>query len=85
MLCEEAGEYHVTARKDYAAGEQVFLCYGKYTNLELLEHYGFLFDRNDHDRAHLAVELLPQLRTLPLSDCWVHPGVCGARCLEFQT
>lgn len=23
-----------------AAGEQVFLCYGRYTNLELLIHYG---------------------------------------------
>lgn len=26
----------------YLAGEQVLLCYGKHTNLELLEHYGFV-------------------------------------------
>lgn len=28
---------------------QVFLCYGRYTNLELLELYGFLLPENAHD------------------------------------
>jgi hypothetical protein len=29
----------------------VFLCYGAYTNLELLELYGFLLPANPHDKV----------------------------------
>jgi len=42
----------------YARGQQVFLCYGAHTNLELLEHYGFLLQDNPHDTVLLPPELL---------------------------
>lgn len=32
---------------------QVLLCYGTYTNLELLEHYGFLLPFNPNDKVHI--------------------------------
>ena len=31
----------------------MFLCYGSYANLELLELYGFLLDHNPHDKVGL--------------------------------
>lgn len=34
--------HHLLLCCRYAAGDQVLLCYGKHTNLELLEHYGFV-------------------------------------------
>ncbi len=43
----------------YKAGEQVFLCYGRHTNLELLKHYGFVLGSNPHDVAALPPRLLP--------------------------
>ncbi len=39
---EGAGQYCISVRRPVRAGEQVFLCYGRHTNLELLEHYGFV-------------------------------------------
>lgn len=39
-----------------AACLQVLLSYGTYTNLELLEHYGFLLDKNPNDKAFIPVE-----------------------------
>lgn len=35
---------------------QVLLSYGTYTNLELLEHYGFLLDENPNDKASIPLE-----------------------------
>lgn len=35
---------------------QVLLSYGMYTNLELLEHYGFLLDDNPNDKAFIPLE-----------------------------
>lgn len=35
---------------------QVLLSYGTYTNLELLEHYGFLLDENPNDKAFIPLE-----------------------------
>lgn len=59
--CAATRMYHVTARRRYKTGEQVFLCYGKYTNLELLRTYGFLLDGgNAHD--HVPVPSEPHLR-----------------------
>ena len=40
--------YRLVSRRRYEAGDQVFLCYGRHTNLELLEHYGFMLDDNPH-------------------------------------
>lgn len=36
--------------------KQVLLSYGMYTNLELLEHYGFLLDDNPNDKAFIPLE-----------------------------
>lgn len=35
---------------------QVLLCYGTYTNLELLEHYGFLLIENPNDKVFIPLE-----------------------------
>lgn len=44
----------------YQPGQQVFLCYGRHTNLELLELYGFILPENPHDTALLPPNLLQQ-------------------------
>lgn len=36
--------------------KQVLLSYGMYTNLELLEHYGFLLNENPNDKAFIPLE-----------------------------
>jgi len=59
----ETNEYCIYARKNYTAGEEIFLCYGRYTNLELLEHYGFVLlgaDQNPHDIAVLPRNVLSE-------------------------
>jgi histone-lysine N-methyltransferase SETD3 len=38
----------------------VFLCYGRHTQLELLELYGFMTAHNPHDMALLPVDVLQQ-------------------------
>ena len=45
---EAAGVYRLVSRRRYRPGEQVFLCYGRHSNLELLELYGFVLDDNPH-------------------------------------
>ena len=58
---EDAGEYVFRARRRYVAGEQIMLCYGRHTNLGLLEHYGFLLDgdekasSNPHDSIEVSL------------------------------
>eukprot|EP00850_Spirogloea_muscicola_P019947 SM000203S06123 [mRNA] locus=s203:53194:56426:+ [translate_table: standard] len=66
-----ADAYCFYARRDYSEGEQVLICYGQYTNLELLEHYGFLLpdNLNDHivlSSVALEAESLPPPPLLPL-------------------
>lgn len=41
---------------------QVLLCYGTYTNLELLEHYGFLLPFNPNDKVHINLPRVDELR-----------------------
>ena len=36
---------------------QVLLSYGTYTNLELLEHYGFLLDANPNDKVFIQLDI----------------------------
>lgn len=43
----------------YAKGDEVFLCYGRHTNLELLEHYGFVLQDNPHDTVILTPDKFP--------------------------
>jgi len=52
-----ADAYVFYARRRYARGDQIMLCYGAHTNLSLLEHYGFLLSpetTNGNDAAPLA-------------------------------
>ncbi|GLI63985.1 hypothetical protein VaNZ11_007094, partial [Volvox africanus] len=81
MWDEAAQQYCIVARRWYRRGEQVMLCYGRYTNLELLEHYGFVLQYNPHDTALLDPALLPvpsAARTsagspcLTPADCFLH-------------
>lgn len=82
-LDEVSGEYRIYTRRRYRAGEQVFLCYGRHTNLELLQHYGFVLEDNPHDTAPLPRHSLPPEVALKLpppstpgdsssNGCYVH-------------
>ncbi|KAG2710849.1 hypothetical protein I3760_04G048200 [Carya illinoinensis] len=53
---EDVAAYCFYARQNYLKGEQVLLCYGTYTNLELLEHYGFLLNENPNDKVFIPLE-----------------------------
>lgn len=52
---EKYDAYCFYARRDYKKGEQVLLSYGTYTNLELLEHYGFILNENPNDKAYVPL------------------------------
>ncbi|GFR42520.1 hypothetical protein Agub_g3414, partial [Astrephomene gubernaculifera] len=76
-----AQQYCILVRRPYRRGEQVMLCYGRHTNLELLEHYGFVLQDNPHDTALLDAALLPLPSAalaspgaphLPSCDCFLH-------------
>ncbi|KAJ3678661.1 hypothetical protein LUZ60_002464 [Juncus effusus] len=53
---ESCNSYCFYARKRYKKGEQVLLSYGTYTNLELLEHYGFLLTENPNEKAFIQLD-----------------------------
>ncbi|XP_020234127.1 protein SET DOMAIN GROUP 40 isoform X2 [Cajanus cajan] len=53
---EDMNAYCFYARAHYKKGDQVLLCYGTYTNLELLEHYGFLLQENPNDKVFIPLE-----------------------------
>ena len=56
---EAAGEYRFYARRKHEPGEQIMLCYGRHSNLSLLEHYGFMLPYvNPHDVAPLPGPLV---------------------------
>ncbi|EPS68203.1 hypothetical protein M569_06567, partial [Genlisea aurea] len=48
--------YCFCSNRNYDAGDQVLLSYGAYTNLELIEHYGFLLRNNSNDKAFIPLE-----------------------------
>ncbi|GMH35914.1 hypothetical protein BSKO_03782 [Bryopsis sp. KO-2023] len=67
-------EYHLATLRSYNAGDQVFMCYGCYTNLQLLEHYGFLLEENPHDAVPIQPEKLGLDGLHPI-DCFaMHNG-----------
>lgn len=73
------GYYEIKTKKSYKKGDQVFLCYGRYTNLELLIHYGFVLpiDINAHDAVMMPLEYFPpsvveQLNLGNEAECYVH-------------
>lgn len=71
----EKREYIIKAGCGYSPGEQVLLCYGRYSNLELLEHYGFLLPENGHDEAVVPPELWPMVADSAQSQrFFFHPG-----------
>ncbi|CAL2244510.1 unnamed protein product [Prunus armeniaca] len=53
---KDVDAYCFYAKKSYKEGEQVLLSYGTYTNLELLEHYGFLLNENPNDKVFIPLE-----------------------------
>ncbi|KAL1348587.1 hypothetical protein AAHE18_07G090500 [Arachis hypogaea] len=53
---DDANAYCFYARANYNKGDQVLLCYGTYTNLELLEHYGFILQENPNDKVFIPLE-----------------------------
>ncbi|KAK1680579.1 hypothetical protein QYE76_041427 [Lolium multiflorum] len=72
---EDSKAYCLYARKMYRKGEQVLLGYGTYTNLELLEYYGFLLDENPNEKIY--IELDPELCTIgtwPKDSIYIHPN-----------
>ncbi|CAI5518895.1 unnamed protein product [Closterium sp. Naga37s-1] len=63
---EEAQAYHIFARRRFEAGEQVVICYGCYSNLHLLLHYGFLLPANPHDCIPMHPPCDPHQLGIPL-------------------
>ncbi|KAI3462238.1 hypothetical protein Pfo_018901 [Paulownia fortunei] len=59
---EAVASYCFYAKRNYGKGDQVLLSYGTYTNLELLEHYGFLLQENPNDKAFISLE--PEMYSL---------------------
>lgn len=64
-LDEATGEYKLYARQPYQPEQEVYLCYGRHANLDLLQHYGFTLSganiENPHDIALLnAAEVFPK-------------------------
>ncbi|KAL0396171.1 UNVERIFIED_CONTAM: protein SET DOMAIN GROUP 40 [Sesamum calycinum] len=59
---EGVASYCFYAKRNYGKGDQVLLSYGTYTNLELLEHYGFLLQENPNDKAFISLE--PEMHSL---------------------
>ncbi|KAI4321227.1 hypothetical protein MLD38_034632 [Melastoma candidum] len=71
---EAVAAYCFYARQHYEKGEQVLLSYGTYTNLELLEHYGFLLDENPNDRVYLTIKVdTPLSSTWPRESLYIEP------------
>jgi len=67
--------YDLVAKQQYVSDEQVFLCYGRYNNLDLLKIYGFILDKNPHDIALIPIESFTPALQLGQSDAYImHDG-----------
>uniref|UniRef100_A0A0D3GQU5 SET domain-containing protein n=1 Tax=Oryza barthii TaxID=65489 RepID=A0A0D3GQU5_9ORYZ len=72
---EDVNEYRLYARKRYRKGEQVLLAYGTYTNLELLEHYGFLLGENPNEKIYIPLDLdLCMIGSWPRDSLYILPN-----------
>ncbi|KAK8954034.1 Protein SET DOMAIN GROUP 40 [Platanthera zijinensis] len=66
---EESTSYCFYAKRNYKKGEQVLLSYGTYSNLDLLEHYGFLLTSNPNDKAFLQLDAAVNISKTWPKDC----------------
>lgn len=48
-LCEDESSFQIRALRDMAAGEELLLCYGEFSNAELVFSGGFACPHNSHD------------------------------------
>ncbi|KAI3519052.1 hypothetical protein L1887_08038 [Cichorium endivia] len=73
---DESDAYCFYARTNYRKGDQVLLSYGTYTNLELLEHYGFILNSNPNDKAYIPLPCdLHSLHSWPKDSLYInHSG-----------
>ncbi|TVU39347.1 hypothetical protein EJB05_12760, partial [Eragrostis curvula] len=72
---EDDNAYCLYARKTYKKGEQVLLGYGIYTNLELLEHYGFLLSENPNEKTFIQLDLdIFSVSTWPKDSLYIQPS-----------
>jgi hypothetical protein len=72
---EKQKRYILVTRQRVPAGSQVYLTYGRYTNLELLDMYGFTINDNPNDTCLLPIGLFPELIQKHLacqSECFLH-------------
>ncbi|KAL2128829.1 hypothetical protein VTI74DRAFT_8593 [Chaetomium olivicolor] len=62
--CEVAftpASFAISADREYAAGEEVYICYGKHSNDFLLVEYGFVMERNRWDEVCVDEAVMPEL------------------------
>ncbi|OEL34563.1 Protein SET DOMAIN GROUP 40 [Dichanthelium oligosanthes] len=72
---DDSNAYCLYARKKYKKGEQVLLGYGTYTNLELLEHYGFLLSENPNEKTFIQLDVdICSIGTWPKDSLYIHPN-----------
>ncbi|KAA3461037.1 protein SET DOMAIN GROUP 40 isoform X2 [Gossypium australe] len=70
---EDVAAYCFYAKKNYNVGEQVLLSYGTYTNLELLEYYGFLLEDNPNEKVFIPLDLdMHSLSCWPKESLYIH-------------
>jgi hypothetical protein len=75
----DIGHYLIIARQNYETGQQVLLCYGAHTNLELLTYYGFLLDSNPHDKVQIPLDQLrfqKDKTRIKQSESFIHADGC---------
>ncbi|CAL5086802.1 unnamed protein product [Urochloa decumbens] len=72
---EDCNGYCLYARTNYKKGEQVLLGYGTYTNLELLEHYGFLLSENPNEKTFIQLDVdICSTGAWPKDSLYIHPN-----------
>ncbi|KAK0729726.1 hypothetical protein B0H67DRAFT_477610 [Lasiosphaeris hirsuta] len=57
----DAASFTITADRAYAAGEEVYICYGQHSNDFLLAEYGFVMEENRWDEVGLDEVVLAEL------------------------
>ncbi|KAK3363597.1 hypothetical protein B0T25DRAFT_587507 [Lasiosphaeria hispida] len=57
----DAASFTITADRPYAAGDEVYICYGQHSNDFLLAEYGFVLEENGWDEVGLDEAVLAEL------------------------